>query len=66
MNHDITHCIGIKRDHVCSICYRREAHEDLLRLVQRGKLESGKMHSYLNAEGCVEEGYSMLWVKPAK
>ena len=49
MNHDITHCTGVKGDAVCEKCHRKVAHEDLLRLVRRGELASGEMHSYLNA-----------------
>lgn len=66
MNHDITHCTGVKGDAVCKDCHRKVAHEDLLRLVQRGELASGEMHSYLNAEECVEAGHKMFWVEPAK
>ena len=62
MNHDIKHCTGVKGDTVCEKCHRRVAHEDLLRLVQRGELEAGHINSYANAEECVAEGYSMLWV----
>ena len=62
MNHDITHCTGVKGDAVCEVCYRKVAHEDLLRLVQRGELKSGEMLSYLNAEECVKDRHSMLWV----
>lgn len=61
MNHDITHCTGVKGDTVCEGCHRKVAHEDLLRLVQRGELASGEMHSYLNAEECVEMDHKMLW-----
>ena len=61
MNHDITHCTGVKGDAVCGKCHRKVAHEDLLRLVQRGELKSGEMHSYLNAEECVKDGHKMLW-----
>ena len=44
MNHDITHCTGVKGDTVCEGCHR-------------------KMHSYLNAEDCVEMEHNMLWVE---
>lgn len=60
MNHDIKHCIGVSGDAVCKKCHRRDAHEDLLRLVRRGELPSGEIHSYVNAEACVKMEYKML------
>lgn len=65
MNHDITHCTGVKGDAVCEGCHRKVAHEDLLRLVRRGELASGEMHTYLSSEEreeCVEKGHKLLWV----
>ena len=59
MNHDITHCTGIKGDLVCAGCFRRKAHEELLQKVNRGETASGESHMYLNAEDCVRNGHDM-------
>lgn len=61
MNHDITHCTGVKGDTVCEGCHRKKAHEDLLRMWNSGEVESGRVFMYLNAEECVADSHSMLW-----
>ena len=61
MNHDITHCCGMEGDARCAGCHRRKAHEELLVMVHRDQVESGKYHSYLDAEECKAQGYNMYW-----
>lgn len=61
MNHDIIHCTGVNGDTVCEKCHRKKAHEELLIMVHRDQTESGKHHSYLNAEECKAQGYNMYW-----
>ena len=63
MNHDIAHCTGLKYADKCKNCYRRKAHEDLQRLVNRGKSVTGGMYQYVNAEECEDNDYNLYWAE---
>ena len=63
MNHDITHCTGIKDDPKCSECHRRKAHEELKNLVHRGVTGTGVLYSYMDAEVCKANEYNLFWAE---
>ena len=63
MDHDISHCTGIKEDPVCEECVRRKAHEELKQLVHQGKTPTGKVYRYVNPETCESLNYAMCLSK---
>ena len=66
MNHDISHCVGIKECPECKDCLRRLAHEDLQSLVRQGKSPSGKVYQYIKSDDCEDCDYGMRLVKEGR